>query len=560
MNIEDDLRSALHHHADQVEPSGDGLTRIQARLEPAAVSRPRLAPRLLAAAAVLVMVGAVGVMTFRASGRGDIEVAISSSTTDPAAAAVVNDLPPRDDAADPSRPDSSSSSVTEGTPAVFDIPLAPPGILGPRSDTPAAAVESFLDLIQRGGEDVVVEIQGDLARVSRVVENGDMVDVTTLQLRSVETDDGTKRFVVIQAISPRIVIESPSLLSTSSGPVLTVSGQGDGFEAKVDVELYSSRDGVWLNRRSVQAGNFGVVGPFVADLDVSGSGPAWVIVQSAGGTETKLDPFSAVPLVIEAPRTAPNYLVTNIPVDDPDGGLVVRSLPGTDGEELGVLPPGQSSVNKRAALSAFIGDGEPSYGLEPSTLGQQEWWNIWLPETLEGGRQWGWVNSRYLAIDAPLADADLETIGRAFVDVLRGGDAATLPWSAEGVTFGLSSDLGTTTSAKAANPGFWQEVFSFTPPPALSGTLEGNLREVLSPTRTALAPETAVDVDVVPILELSPYTVVNEVLAARFAGASVVQLTDPANDGSGWRLVNLFVRQGSNGSEIVGMVAVEWTP
>ncbi len=562
MTIEDDLRSALHHHADQVDPSANGLERIQARLVSPPAQRPRLASRLVAAAALLVAVGAVGAMTFRNSGDGAVEVAIS--TTDPSAAAAVNELPPGDDPGDITASNASDASLVEGTPpnAYENIPGAPAGILGPRATTPEDAVGSFLGLIQRGAEDVIVEIQGDLARVSRVGEGGDTVGVTTLQLGSVEMDGGATGFVVVQAISPNVVIESPSLLSTSNGSVLTVSGKGEGFEAQIGVHLYSSRDGVWLNRSYPQAGNFGVLAPFTADLDVSGSGPAWVVVQSSGGTETMLNPFSAVPVVIDAPRANPSYVVTNIPVADPDGGLVVRSLPGTDGEELGVLPPGQSNVSKRSALSAFIGDGEPSYGLEPITLGEQEWWNIWLPDPLEGGRQWGWVNARYLAIDAPVADAELEAIGGQFVAGLRGDDAAFagLPWNEGDVAFGLSSDVQRTFGGKAALPEFWSSAFSFTPPPALTGTLDGTLREVLSPTKTALAPESAVAIAVVPVAQLSPYSVVNEALAARFAGASVVQLTDPLNDGSGWRLVNLFVQQGSNGPEIVGVVAIEWTP
>ena len=235
---------------------------------------------------------------------------------------------------------------------------------------------------------------------------------------------------------------------------------------------------------------------------------------------------------------------------------------GLHGDALAALPAGQGGVYKRAALSAFIGDGEPNYGLEPITPGQQEWWNIWLPEPLENGRQWGWVNARYLAVAGEVADAELEALGWQFVDGLRGDDAAfaALPWSPDGVTFGLSSDLAMTTSGKAPLPEFWQDTFSFTPPPALSGELVGSLREILSPTREVLAPETAVAVGVVPALELSPYSLVNDELASRFAGASVVQLADPTNDGSGWRLVNIFVQPGVNGPEIVGMVAVEWTP
>ena len=568
MTLEDDLRSALHQHADQVEPSANGLERIQARLAPAPVQRPRLAPRLLAAAAILVALGAVGAMTFRSSGEGDIDIAASSSTTDPSAAAVINELPPLEEADDSASAGAASSTLGEGTPDVVVpiIPLAPDGILGPRANTPEAAVVAFLGLIQRGDEEVTIEIQDDLARLSRVSESGDMVDVTTLQLGSVEMD-GAIGYVVIQAISPRVVIESPSSLSTSSGSTLTVSGQGEGFEANVGVYLYSSRDGVWLNRTSATAGNFGVVAPYSADLSVSGSGPAWVVVQSGGGTDTKLEPFSAIPVVIDAPVQAPEYLVTNIPVDDPDGGLVVRSLPGTDGGELVILPAGQGGVYQRSALSAFIGDGEPTYGLDPVSDGQQEWWNIWLPEPLEDGRRWGWVNSNYLAQVVPeivpevdAAAQSLESLGLQFVLGLRGDDAAFagLPWSADGVTVGLTSDVRVISSATLASS-FWSATATWTLPEAFGGTIDTTGRELLSPTQDLLG-STVVDLRTgADTATASPFGNDQALFASQFPGASYVQVFDPTRD-SGWTYINIFVNDGPDGPVIVGVVATPWTP
>lgn len=562
MTIEDHLRSALKHHAEQVEPSPDGLDRIQARLEPSGRQRPPLAPRLLAAAAVLIVVGLAGVLSFRSTGTGDVEVAVSSSTTNTTAlAAVENELPPRDDpdGAESTRP--NGSGVVEVTPTFADIPPAPAGVLGPRAASPEAAVELFLGLIQRGTEDVMIELQNELASVTRISEGGLVVDVTTVELGSVELADGSTGFVVVEARSPRIVIETPTRLSANSDARLSLTGQGEGFEGTIHVDLYSSDDGVWLSSGFTQAGNFGVLAPFETDLAVSGSGPAWLVVKSSGGTETMLEPFAAVPITLDAPLSEPTYTITNIPTDDPDGGLVVRSLPGTDGTQVGVLPPGQSGINKRAVLSAFIGDGEPSYGLGPVGDGQQEWWSVWLPEPMENGRNWGWVNARYLAVDGPVANGDLEAIGSQFVEGLRGDDAAfaSMNW-ADDVTFGLSNDLSTTIGGKAALPEFWQDSFSFTLPPDFGGTLDGSLREILSPTGSVLAPETAVGIAVVPLDSPSPYSVVNADLAARFPGASVVQVTDPTNDGSGWRLINLFVQQTNGSPEVVGVVNILWTP
>lgn len=562
MTLEDDLRNALHAHADSVEPAADGLERIEARLRPQPNRGPRLMVRLVAAAAVLLVLGGIGIVVAGNPSSDDV-VAIPSSSTvgSSGATAIENELPPL------IVPEEGTtggvvtdSPPSEATPADFDLPAAPAGVLGPRAVSPEAAVDGFLQLIQRDSEEVTVDLEGALARVSRTFENGEVGDVTVLQLGAVELDDGSPGVVVVQAVSPRVVIESPSLLSTTTGPTLRVSGQGEGFEATVDVELYSSDDGVWLSRQYATAGNFGVVAPFATELAVSGSGPAWLVVQSSGGSDTGLEPFSAMPVVVDAPRADPTHLVTSIPAEDPDGGLVVRSLPGTDGERLGLLPPGTSGIRKRAALSAFVGDGEPNYG-DRAGPDDQEWWNVWLPEPLANGRQWGWVNRRYLTEDR--ADVDpLVAIGDRFVGALRGDDAALteLPWSDRGVTVGLPTDLRSVSAASLRDPEFWITPDSWTIPEAFAGTLDGSPRVVFSPTQKELGPDDEVTVAALDTLEASPYGNDNQVLAARFPDTTIVQLTDPTNSGSGWRTINLVVDDGTEGLEIVGVVAIVWTP
>jgi len=563
MTLEDDLRDALHTHAERIEPSTDALAQIEARLDPAPSARPGLAPRLLVAAAILLVVGVIGATTLRSRGDGEIAALPPSSTADPAVAPIENELPPVDAAADDSSDPSTSSSVTEATPASADLPSAPEGILGPEAATAREAVDRFLALIQRDGEEIVVTYEGSLARVSHTMEDGDIREVTALELGSVEMDDGSQGVVVIQALSPRIVIETPDPLAISSGPELAIVGQGEGFEGTVDAQLYSSNDGVWLARGFAQAGNFGVVAPFSMELPVSGPGPAWLVVQSAGGTETMLDPFSAVPVVIDAPLRGADHLITAIPLDDPDGGLVVRSLPGADGDELGVLPPGQSGIRKRSALSAFVGDGEPSYGDEASLGDGEEWWNVWLPQPLGNGRQWGWVNSRYLAVVGEVPDDDLISIGEGFVAGLRGDDAAfaALPWSTRDVAIGLTSDVRRATAAQLADGEFWATTDTWVLPEDFGGTTEGTGREIFSPLQSLLGPDTAVGI--APGTDptaASPFGNHQALFATRFAGASYVQIADPANDGSGWVTINIFVIQRGAGPEIVGVVATPWLP
>ncbi len=562
MTLEDDLRDALHAHAEQVDPSADGLERIEARLAPVN-ARPRLAPRLLVAAAVLLVVGAVGTATFRNRDDGEIAALPSSSTTDPGAAPIENELPPVGDPIDDPEDLSESSSVTEATPSSADLPPAPDGILGPREATARDAVDRFLELIQRDGEEVFVTYEGSLARVSRTLENGDLGNVTALELGSVEMDDGSQGVVVTQALSPRVVIESPEPLTTSSGSSLALTGQGEGFEGTVNAQLFSSNDGVWLAQGFAPAGNFGVVASFSVELPVSGSGPAWLVVQSAGGTNSKLEPFSAVPVVIDAPLFGPDHLVTAISLDDPDGGLVVRSLPGADGDELGTLPPGQSGIRKRSALSAFVGDGEPNYG-EAASLGEgEEWWNVWLPQPLGNGRQWGWVNSRYLAVGGEVADDELISIGEAFVNGLRGDDGAfaALPWSRRGVAVGLTSDVRRATAGQLADGAFWAATDAWILPSDYGGTTEGTGREIFSPTQSMLVEETEVGLASGPDpTTASPFGNDQALFATQFAGASYVQISDPTNDGSGWVMINIFVIQGTSGREIVGVVATPWVP
>lgn len=71
------------------------------------------------------------------------------------------------------------------------------------------------------------------------------------------------------------------------------------------------------------------------------------------------------------------YQVVNIPVDDPDGGLVVHSGPGASEPVIGVLPPGRQGLITVGC--AMMAAGESSL-----------WWDV---------RDHGWVSSRYLATE-----------------------------------------------------------------------------------------------------------------------------------------------------------------
>ncbi len=76
------------------------------------------------------------------------------------------------------------------------------------------------------------------------------------------------------------------------------------------------------------------------------------------------------------------YVVGNIPDDDPDGGLVVRLLPGADGPRSTVLPAG-TDVTVDSDLGGNI----------CVVIGSSVWWHIGPSPELAVG---GWINSAYV--------------------------------------------------------------------------------------------------------------------------------------------------------------------
>lgn len=79
--------------------------------------------------------------------------------------------------------------------------------------------------------------------------------------------------------------------------------------------------------------------------------------------------------------TAAQYAVVDIPIDDPDGGLVARMLPDASSDAFGVLAEGTVvDVFADFASCAVTSDGAV-------------WWNIGTPQLATGG----WVNTGFLA-------------------------------------------------------------------------------------------------------------------------------------------------------------------
>lgn len=107
-----------------------------------------------------------------------------------------------------------------------------------------------------------------------------------------------------------------------------------------------------------------------------------------------------------------SYVVSGIPADDPDGGLVARMLPGSDEEEIDVLAEGTVvDALAEADACAVTGDGAV-------------WWDIGTPQLATGG----WVNSRFLeasgASGPPDTDQDSYDVEAAQIACVYEGEAA----------------------------------------------------------------------------------------------------------------------------------------
>ncbi len=563
--FEDRIARSLHAHADRIEPGDDAYLSLRRRIASSQRQGPGLGPRLVAVAAALIAVVGVGAVVAQQRSTTDVETL--PSTIGPVGADAVDPdvegTPSLDDgesASDPDPEDSSGSSASDATSATAaDYPAiapAPSGVFGPKAASVEEAARRFLELIQRDVGGVALEVRGAEVDVVVSVEGGPRRVATVLTVGSTPGSGGVDAFVVVEATSPDVIITAPAPSGRVTEPVLTVDGEGTGFEATLDVELFSADDGVSLARTSAMAGNLGELAPFKVDIPVGGTDWAWLVVSSATGADVAVTDMHAVPVRIEAPLPTTSYTVTALDPDDPDGGLVVRSRPGTDdGTELGSLPPG-SVVHKRGR-SSLVGTGDLATW----------WWNVWLPDAIDG-RKAAWVSSAFLTRNGELDDGAMADLGRQVASALISDDPAAmaaLPWSERrSVKVGWSGRLESITATELTEVATWTTIGSWSIPeerfaePDREVSLFDHL-DVLGSETDLEAVVEAFQIGSEPTA-VSPFGIDQRVVATRFAGTHHVVVADPGADGSQWQSLAVFVEAGVDGPEIVGLVPVFWIP
>jgi hypothetical protein len=270
---EDRIRQALNARASSVEPSPDGLDKIQERLmesERSTLNRNRMLIGLGSAAAVLLIVLAIVIFT-----KDDNKVATvtssSTSSTEPTTtststtATTGTSVPP-------------PTSTTNPAPGKLDasVPLYPVPSNGLRYDDPKQAATDFAQEILGFSRLVVGSFQQGDSRSGEVqVRRTSTGSVTTILLRKLEDD----HWWVIGANTDNIVLTSPANRATVTSPV-HLTGKSIAFEAVVNVSIYADAAKKLVVGEGTVMGGGTEVQPFAGDVayDLMGSGAKYGVV------------------------------------------------------------------------------------------------------------------------------------------------------------------------------------------------------------------------------------------------------------------------------------------
>ncbi len=561
------LSAVLREHASTVEPDPGSLLRLRERVDSTPAAQRRwfgFAAPQLAIAAIVVAVAVVGATALTRTGGTDLETEPAVTTEpDPSApsttlgenenenenetdadAEELDDAETEVDAAeadDPADPDDPNEAAGDAVGVFQSAPPAEGFVAGPIRRTREEAASAFMALIRQPyGR---IDVDGDRASVISLDEDGEISDraVATLFFETVTGNSGTALYAVAEARSTEMTIDAPSPGTIVTDPVITVSGEGSGFEAGVAVSLISSFDGLMFDLVPGLAG--WELAPYEVEVEASGTEHGWIVATSSIPLELVTPPFSAVPIAWELEPDPTTFTVSHIELDDPDGGLNVRNTPDLDESEvLETLPAGTSGIRRRGGLPAFV-DGAV----------------FWAVTTPSGGE--GWVNRRFLVRDGAVSDDELLRIGSDFAAQLNASDTSGLsflPWSeSKPVLIGWAPGMSQVDGIQLSSLSFWQTPRPWAVPEETFGV--GSIDERPD---TFFAP--AFDLTAAVRADgaaSSSYPIVQDWIDPRFAGLRAVEVSAPdVAGGDVDRSFTLFVEPGPEGPQIVGVVVHLWIP
>ncbi len=526
------LRVVLKEHADSVEPAPNSYLTLSKRVEEeAAAPGPkrsgRAGGRILAAAAMFIVVAGAGGYVISQARTGDVSAVGNDGADD--AVAVTTTIATTTTVLTTTEPTPTTGSTTAPEPPAPAVELA---VLD-RAIVPASAK----------AEDAAAEFTHllGLPGVARFASQDDMVAVLPPNdgdqaLAEVTTEDTGDGFVATGATSDTMQISEVFL----DGDELVVLGQAIAFEALVEVHLIGT-DGTRLASTFTTAGCCEELVPFEARLPVTSTGQGFVVAHGDGAGSGVVPTFSAVPVEFSAPNDSTTYTVFRIPPDDSDQGLNLRDLPGTDeGRVLATLPPGETGIKRLSVMPALVGDSF--------------WWQV---ETAEGLQ--GWAHSWFLTPNSnQLTETELIESARNAVFNIQIGDFSQIGDLSRRtpVALGWLADPGKARGPELISNVLWAEAGTWSVPEATFGESEKviSLRSLLDPA-DLLNSEPEIVAEARPI-----YGFETEWVDNFFAGTRAVTVVgDDSGDRTTQSMV-LFFEAGPTGPQIVGIVASIFVP
>jgi hypothetical protein len=202
-------------------------------------------------------------------------------------------------------------AVPEAAPAQVRQDLDQPAIW-PAADvvfaTPEEAAADFVSAVLISeGDPVLGEFQQGDSRSGEIAvlfagETGDLdppLEMGVLSLRQIGPTDG---WYVIAAVSDGAIIDTPSALEEVPAGVVTVSGEGRGFEGTLAVSAFQpGEDAATFDLEIGAGGAFADLEPYSVELDLSRAGPGDVVVilvRGDSGLGNDPSTFAALPIVI----------------------------------------------------------------------------------------------------------------------------------------------------------------------------------------------------------------------------------------------------------------------
>lgn len=544
-DLESRLTGALHARSNDVEPADDSFCRLKQRVEAKAHPQPArfpVNPRYLAAAAVLVVAIGSATVLMRQGEKSSIEAIGPPATSQPSS---ITTVPPASDAFTDDAP-----PVTTTTEQAREY--VPAAAAGPREPTVEAAALAFLEMLQvdHAGIELVDSVDGELrVDVRRYTESREVGDVAVwLALVETEISKGKPGFMVTQAFTDSVTITSPAVGSDHMISPLVVAGEASGVDGDVAVALVSASNGSLLASSFASAGT-SEKEPYTATLEVAGAERGWIVVSSGGDADNVMASFAAVPISYIVGQHQIEYAVHNISADDPDGGLQLRDLPGTEvGEVLVTIPPETVRIRRQ--------------GRVPALIDHQVWWNVLV--TIDEELYTGWVNSSYLrdpneVVPIDVNDDELSEMARRFTElgIVRDIEGLkNLPWATTGqIELGWVGAPQPFAAVDLRSNEFWNASFDWVMPGEAGDPLVNlsllSLQELPDPAVADVGYELDADI--------SPYGNQGDYIAKRFPGARTITIFNAQPD-TPWRTTTLVVLPTVDGARIVSVVTTVWIP